>query len=218
MLILMMMMMIMIVPMMSRDLNYKWIFIQYKIFHVNIIKTTCIFNNTMIITIINFIVTIHFTFLIIIINHHHKHHIISYYTDISALQTIQVNNTDDSKISMLKVELQASKWNRVDSSKYCILKLTTKCMYHHITNLLMMVMSMMVMMIMTMMIMMMMNMVIMIIMMIMLIVTIFIEDNYGHPQSVLHSLQLFGTPIHFTNVANIHAKSWWVWLIYMIDR
>jgi len=71
------------------------------------------------------------------------------------------------------------------------------------------------MMLMSMLMLMMISMVIMIIMMmsmslmmIMLIVTIFIEDNHGHLQSVLHSLQLFGTPIHFTNVANIHAKSW----------
>jgi len=89
---------------------------------------------------------------------------------------------------------------------------TIENIYHQ--NLLMMVMSMM-MMSMVIMIIMMICIVIMIIMMmsmslmmIMLIVTIFIEDNHGHLQSVLHSLQLFGTPIHFTNVANIHAKSW----------
>ena len=62
-------------------------------------------------------------------HHHHHHqyrhhlkatsyHIILNYIDIPALQTIHVNNADDGKITMLKVELQASKWNRVDSSKY----------------------------------------------------------------------------------------------------
>ncbi len=39
--------------------------------------------------------------------------------------------------------------------------------------------------------------------------TIFIEDNHGSDTTYLHSLRVFGTPIHGTDVAKI-SSGWYV--------